>query len=64
MSPTPAARVTLVAAVADNGVIGDAGAIPWRIPEDFAHFRSLTWGNTLVMDRETAAGTDDSRPDP
>ncbi len=46
-------RVTLVAAVADNGVIGAEGDIPWRIPEDFAHFRRVTLGHTLVMGRAT-----------
>jgi dihydrofolate reductase len=52
-------RVTLVAAVADNGVIGaasesnPAGDIPWRIPEDFAHFKALTLGHVLVMGRST-----------
>jgi dihydrofolate reductase len=45
--------VTLVAAVADNGVIGDAGGIPWRIPEDFAHFKRVTLGHTLLMGRAT-----------
>jgi dihydrofolate reductase len=47
------ARVTLVAAVADNGVIGNDGDIPWRIPEDFAHFKALTLGHVLVMGRAT-----------
>ena len=46
-------RVTLVAAVADNGVIGNDGDIPWRIPEDFAHFKALTIGHVLVMGRAT-----------
>jgi dihydrofolate reductase len=51
--------VTLVAAVADNGVIGVAsdsnpgGDIPWRIPADFAHFKALTLGHVLVMGRAT-----------
>jgi len=45
--------VTLVAAVADNGVIGDDGDIPWRIPADFAHFKALTLGHVLVMGRAT-----------
>jgi dihydrofolate reductase len=52
MTP-PATRVTLVAAVADNGVIGNAGDIPWRIPADFAHFKALTTGHVLVMGRAT-----------
>jgi dihydrofolate reductase len=43
----------LVAAVADNGVIGAGGGIPWRIPEDFAHFKRVTLGHILVMGRST-----------
>jgi dihydrofolate reductase len=46
-------RVVLVAAVAANGVIGNGGGIPWRIPEDMAHFRRVTTGNTVVMGRKT-----------
>ena len=46
-------RVVLVAAVADNGVIGADGDIPWRLPEDFAHFKRVTLGHTLVMGRAT-----------
>jgi dihydrofolate reductase len=46
-------RLTLVAAVADNGVIGDHGDIPWRIPADFAHFKALTLGHVVVMGRAT-----------
>lgn len=46
-------KVVLVAAVADNGVIGANGDIPWRIPEDFAHFKRVTMGHTLVMGRAT-----------
>lgn len=46
-------RVVLVAAVARNGVIGLRGEIPWRIPEDLAHFRTTTMGHTLVMGRRT-----------
>jgi len=46
-------RITLVAAVADNGVIGNDGDIPWRIPADFAHFKALTLGHVLVMGRAT-----------
>jgi dihydrofolate reductase len=49
----PARRLTLVAAYADNRVIGDHGRIPWHIPEDFAHFKATTMGGTLVMGRAT-----------
>ena len=50
---TTAARVVLVAAVAENGVIGGYGQIPWRIPEDMKHFRAVTRGHTVVMGRLT-----------
>lgn len=43
----------MVAAYADNRVIGNRGEIPWRIPEDFAHFKRVTLGHTLVMGRAT-----------
>ncbi len=46
-------RVVLVAAVADNGVIGAGGGIPWHIPGEQAHFKALTMGHTLVMGRAT-----------
>jgi len=46
-------RIVAVAAYADNRVIGDHGRIPWRIPDDFAHFKSETLGHTLVMGRLT-----------
>ncbi len=46
-------QVVLVAAVADNGVIGVDGDIPWHRPDDFAHFKAVTLGHTLVMGRAT-----------
>jgi dihydrofolate reductase len=46
-------RVVLVAAVADNGVIGAGGDIPWSIPDDLRHFRATTRDNTVVMGRRT-----------
>jgi dihydrofolate reductase len=45
--------ITLVAAYADNRVIGDHGRIPWHLPEDFAHFKATTMGGVLVMGRAT-----------
>ena len=49
----PKKPVTVIAAVAKNGVIGSSGRIPWDIPEDMTHFRWLTMGNVLVMGRKT-----------
>jgi dihydrofolate reductase len=46
-------RLVLVAAVAQNGVIGARGALPWRLPEDLKHFRQLTLGHTVIMGRRT-----------
>ena len=46
-------RIVLVAAVADNGVIGRDGDIPWHLPADLRHFRAVTTGNTVVMGRRT-----------
>jgi dihydrofolate reductase len=51
---TPGGKpVVLVAAVAANGVIGDRGTIPWRIPGEQARFKAVTLGHTLVMGRAT-----------
>ena len=49
-------RVVMVAAVADNGVIGHEQGIPWHIPEDMKHFRETTRGHTVVMGRTTYDG--------
>lgn len=45
--------VTIVAAVARNGCIGKAGALPWRIPEDLKRYRAVTMGKVIVMGRKT-----------
>lgn len=45
--------IGLVWAQSRDGVIGRAGALPWHLPEDLAHFRALTTGATVVMGRRT-----------
>jgi len=45
--------VSLVLAMAENGVIGKDGALPWRIPEDMRHFKALTMGKPCIMGRKT-----------
>jgi dihydrofolate reductase len=47
------APLVLVLAMADNGVIGASGTIPWRIPEDMKRFKALTMGKPIVMGRKT-----------
>jgi dihydrofolate reductase len=39
--------------VAENGVIGNKGALPWRIPEDMKRFKALTLGKPCIMGRKT-----------
>jgi dihydrofolate reductase len=51
--PADYGRVVLVAAVAENGVIGNGPDIPWKIPGEQAEFKALTLGHTLVMGRTT-----------
>ncbi|MDR2239223.1 MAG: dihydrofolate reductase [Zoogloeaceae bacterium] len=46
-------RLSLIAAVAANGVIGSENALPWRLPEDLKHFKTLTTGHPVVMGRKT-----------
>ena len=46
-------RVSLVAAVSANGVIGDQGRLPWHLPDDLKRFKALTLGHTIVMGRKT-----------
>ena len=51
--PGTTQRVVLVVAVADNGVIGVDGDLPWRLPPDLAHFKRTTLGHVVVMGRKT-----------
>jgi dihydrofolate reductase len=46
-------RVSLIAAVARNGVIGRDGRMPWHLPEDLKRFKALTMGHAIVMGRKT-----------
>jgi dihydrofolate reductase len=45
--------VTILAAVARNGVIGVGGGMPWQLPDEQALFKELTLGHVLVMGRRT-----------
>jgi dihydrofolate reductase len=45
--------IGLIWAQARNGVIGRDGTLPWHLPEDLAHFRTVTSGATVVMGRRT-----------
>ncbi len=47
--------VSLIAAVAANRVIGNKGALPWRLPDDLARFKRLTMGHAVIMGHATFA---------
>ena len=46
-------RISIIAAVAENGIIGRGGALPWRLSDDLRRFKQLTMGHTIVMGRRT-----------
>ncbi len=46
-------KISLIVAVAENGVIGRNGALPWHVPSDLKTFRRLTIGKPVVMGRKT-----------
>ena len=45
--------IVLLAAVAENGVIGRGNGLPWRLKSDMQHFRALTMGKPVVVGRKT-----------
>ena len=48
-----APTITLIAALARNGVIGHNNQIPWKIPGELAYFKRMTMGHPIVMGRKT-----------
>jgi dihydrofolate reductase len=46
-------RISIIAALARNRVIGTENCLPWRLPEDLAHFKALTLGHPVLMGRKT-----------
>ncbi len=48
-------EIVLIVAVADNGVIGSHGAMPWRLKSDMQRFKAMTIGRPVVMGRKTFA---------
>ncbi len=47
------AKISLIAAMGENRVIGSRGKIPWHLPADFAHFRDITMGHPVIMGWKT-----------
>lgn len=46
-------RISIIAAMASNRVIGIENRLPWRLPADLQHFKQLTLGHHIVMGRKT-----------
>jgi dihydrofolate reductase len=50
--------ISLIAAAAENGVIGIRGQLPWHLPKDFAWFKQATTGKCIIMGRKTFESLD------
>ncbi len=46
-------KISVIAAMSENRVIGRDGALPWHLPTDLARFKSITTGHTVIMGRKT-----------
>lgn len=46
-------RIALIAAAAENGVIGRDNQLPWHLPDEFRHFKQTTEGHHVIMGRRT-----------
>lgn len=60
VAPTPDSRrgravlpLAIVAAIGENGVIGDGRGLPWHLPSDLKHFRTITMGKPVLLGRRT-----------
>lgn len=49
-------KLQAIVCAAANGVIGNAGALPWNVPEDMRHFKELTMGHALIVGRKSYMG--------
>jgi dihydrofolate reductase len=45
--------ISLIAAMDRNRLIGNKNQLPWHLPADFAHFKSVTMGKPVIMGRKT-----------
>lgn len=50
-------KLCIIAAMTENRVIGRAGRLPWRLPDEMAHFKRLTTGHPVIMGRRTFTST-------
>jgi dihydrofolate reductase len=57
-------RLSIIAAMDQNRVIGIDNRLPWRLPADLAHFKALTMGHHMVMGRKTYESLPGGKPLP
>ncbi|BCB27132.1 dihydrofolate reductase [Sulfurimicrobium lacus] len=57
-------RLSIIAAIDRNRVIGVDNKLPWRLPADLAHFKALTMGHHMVMGRKTYESLPGGKPLP
>ena len=46
-------KISVIVAMADNGVIGNKNRLPWHLPADLKHFKATTMGKPIIMGRKT-----------
>ena len=49
-------KISIIAAIAKNGVIGKNNVMPWNVPQEMALFRQLTEGKPVIIGRRTFDG--------
>lgn len=57
-------RLSIIAAMAENRVIGVDNRLPWRLPADLAYFKALTLGHHMIMGRKTYESLPGGKPLP
>ena len=62
MNDTPDPLLSIIAAVAENGVIGANNALPWQLSSDLKRFKAVTWGKPMIMGRKTYASIGKALP--
>ncbi len=55
-------RISLIVAMAENGVIGRDGGMPWHLSEDLRYFKKMTLGKPVIMGRKTFASIGKALP--
>jgi dihydrofolate reductase len=55
-------QISMIAAMANNRVIGADNAMPWRLPADLKHFKKITLGKPIIMGRKTYASIGKALP--